>query len=72
VALREKQIRDAILSLRLDASRVTIIRGGFREAIFTEMWLSFDDAATPILTPTVDAKFVKVPVKTTKPRQRKK
>jgi len=56
---------------RFDTSRVTIMRGGFRETISTDFWISFDDTV-PILTPTVDAKFVKVPVKTTKPRRRKK
>jgi hypothetical protein len=55
-----------------DVSRITIMRGGFREEISTELWLSLDDAEKPVLTPTVDIKFIEMPAKTTKTRRRKK
>lgn len=59
------------LMRRFDMSRITVIRGGFRESVSTDLWLSFDNAEKPAPTPTVDEKFIKMPVKITKPRPRK-
>lgn len=55
-----------------DVSRITIMRGGFREEISSELWVSFDDAEKPIPTPTVDEKFVVVPKPARKSRPRKR
>ncbi|HXG83579.1 MAG TPA: hypothetical protein VNI84_06065 [Pyrinomonadaceae bacterium] len=56
---------------RFNGSRITIVRGGFRETTSTDLWLAFDDAV-PIPTPTVDEKFVVVPKPARKPRPRRK
>lgn len=55
-----------------DVSHITIVRGGFREEVSSELWLSFDDAEKPIPTPTVDEKFIVVPAPAKKSRPRKK
>jgi hypothetical protein len=47
------------------------MRGGFREHLSSELWLSFDDAAQPIPTPTVDKKFVEIPKQIRKPNRSK-
>ncbi len=43
-------------------NRVTVIDGGYREDVETELWISTDDNQKPVPSPTVDAKFVGVPV----------
>ncbi len=54
-----------------DVSRIKVMRGGFREHLSSELWLSFDDAAQPIPTPTVDKKFVEIPKQIRKPNRSK-
>ena len=39
IAKREKQIRGSINFRRYDASRLTMVRGGYREVIKTDLWL---------------------------------
>ena len=63
--------KNYLLFRNFDASRIAIINGGFREETSAELWLSFDDNEKPIPTPTVDKKFVEVPVQTRKPRRNK-
>lgn len=55
-----------------DVSRITIVRGGFREELSSELWLSFGDGEKPIPTPTVDEKFIIVPKLPKKLNRRKK
>jgi len=53
-------------------TRITIVRGGYREETSGELWLSFDDNEKPIPMPTVDLKFVEIPKPARKPRPRRK
>ena len=39
IAKREKQIRNAMAFRKYDISRITFVRGGFREVVKTEFWL---------------------------------
>lgn len=71
VARRDMVIRTHLRFRNFDMSRIIFVRGGFRETVSTELWLAFDEAV-PVLTPTVDEKFVLVPKPKTKPRARKK
>jgi hypothetical protein len=69
---RRMQLINNYLRIRgFDLSRITLMRGGFRENTSSELWLSFDDAVQPIPTPTVDAKFVETPKQVRKPSRRK-
>jgi len=43
----------------IDASRITIVNGGFREADDVELWIVPSGAAAPVATPTVQAGDVK-------------
>jgi hypothetical protein len=52
-----------------DSAPINIVQGGYREEAFSEMWLSFGDEK-PVPTPTVDAKFVKIPKPARKPRRK--
>ena len=70
-ARRETLIRNHFRFRNFDESRITFIRGGFRETVSTDLWLAFDNAV-PIPTPTVDEKFVVIPKPKAKPRSRKK
>ena len=48
--------RDYLTNERgIDASRITIVNGGFREADSVELWLVPSGAAPPLATPTVQA-----------------
>jgi hypothetical protein len=38
IAIRERQIRNAIMFRKFDSSRITIVNGGFRGIIKTEFW----------------------------------
>lgn len=38
IAIRERQIRNAILFRKFDSSRITIVNGGFRGIVKTEFW----------------------------------
>lgn len=46
---------------RYDLSRVTILRGGFREYNTVDMWVVPEGAELPTATPTVNEKFVVLP-----------
>jgi len=48
VAKREKQLRNSIIFRRYDASRITFVRGGYREVIKTDLWLVPPGAELPI------------------------
>jgi hypothetical protein len=39
IAIRERQIRNAINFRKFDASRITIVNGGFRGVVKTEFWI---------------------------------
>ncbi|CAN5658878.1 hypothetical protein BH20ACI4_BH20ACI4_10400 [soil metagenome] len=54
-----------------DSSRVTIIRGGFREYSTVDSWILPEGAEPPIPTPTVDKNFIDLPVKA-KPKKIRK
>lgn len=69
---RTNTIKNYSLMRRFDMNRMTIINGGYREKISTELWLSFDDAAKPVLTRTVDEKFIAAPKPTVRRQSRKK
>jgi len=68
---RDTMIHNYLRFRNFDVSRVTIVRGGFRETVSTDLWLAFDDAV-PVATPTVDEKFIIVPKPAKKLRPRKK
>ncbi|MDQ3132114.1 MAG: hypothetical protein M3Q99_15310 [Acidobacteriota bacterium] len=55
-----------------DLTRISIVRGGYREETSGELWLSFDDAEKPVPTPTVDKEFVEIPKPARRSRPRKK
>ncbi len=71
VVRRETMIRNYITFRNFYASRITFVRGGFRENISTELWLAFNNAA-PVPAPTVNEKFVITAAPTKKSRPRKK
>ncbi len=52
IAIREKQIKDAIRFRKNDASRITLVNGGFREIVKSEFWLVPAGAENPKLEPT--------------------
>ena len=55
-----KRARDYVVEQRgIDASRLTIVNGGFREADSVELWVVPSGAAAPRATPTVQAGEVK-------------
>jgi hypothetical protein len=70
VVRKDMFYRNYLRFRNFDTSRIIIVDGGFREKTSGELWLSFDDAVQPIPTPTVDRKFVAVPVQTRKSRRR--
>jgi hypothetical protein len=47
IAIREKQIRVSIQWRKFDASRITIVRGGFREEVKSEFWMIPPGAENP-------------------------
>ncbi len=47
IALRVKQIQRAILFMALDGSRITLVEGGFRGIIKTEIWIVPAGAENP-------------------------
>lgn len=56
--------RDYLVSQRgIDASRVTIVNGGFRETDSVELWIVPSGAAVPRATPTVKAGDVNPPTR---------
>lgn len=71
VEIRIKMVSNYTRARQFDTSRVTIVRGGFRETLSTDLWISFDGSA-PTPTPTVNEKFVVVPKLPRKPNPRKK
>ena len=71
VEIRIKMISNYIRARKFDTSRVTIVRGGFRETLSTDLWISFDGSA-PTPTPTVNEKFVFVSKSSPKTQSRRK
>jgi len=67
---RMQLINNYLRFRRLDVSRITLVRGGFRENTSSELWLSFDDNVQPIPTPTVDKRFIETPKQVRKPSRR--
>lgn len=47
-------------SRRLDAKRVIMLNGGYRENLVSELWLMRHGEPKPVATPTVKAKDVKL------------
>jgi len=47
IAVRERQIRNSITFRKFDASRITLVRGGFRGIVQTQLWLVPPGAETP-------------------------
>src|SRR5687768_6528451 len=47
IAIREKQIRVSINWRKFDASRMTFVRGGFREEVKSELWMVPPGAENP-------------------------
>lgn len=65
VEMLMKRAHDYIVKERgIDASRLTIVNGGFREADSVELWIVPAGAASPRATPTVQAGEVKPSKKT--------
>ena len=52
---RERFIRNQIAFRNQDASRIIIVRGGFREELATELWIVPNGAEPPVPTDTVAA-----------------
>ncbi|HXQ38896.1 MAG TPA: hypothetical protein VN843_33145, partial [Anaerolineales bacterium] len=48
-----------ILTRGIDADRVLVIDGGFRNELSGEIWFSNTGTPAPVLTPTVDKKYVR-------------
>ena len=59
---RERLLRNQIMFRNFDRNRITIVDGGYREEVSTEFWLVPADVSPPTPTPTVDRKFVDVPI----------
>jgi hypothetical protein len=56
--------RDYLITQRqIDASRLTVVNGGFREEDSVELWIVPSGAAPPRATPTVPASEMKAPAK---------
>lgn len=53
-----QSIKNIYKFMKRDMSRITIVRGGFREYNTVDSWLLFENAEPPTPTPTVDKKFV--------------
>lgn len=68
---RIRVINNYLRFRNLDMNRITIVRGGFREYLSSELWLSFDDAEKPVPTPTVDKSFIEIPKQVRKQSRRK-
>ncbi|MEO8072708.1 MAG: hypothetical protein ABI686_05615 [Acidobacteriota bacterium] len=66
-----QSIKNIYKFLKRDMSRITIVRGGFREYDTVDSWLLFENAEPPTPTPTVDKKFV-IPKIVRKSRARRK
>jgi len=47
IAVREKQFRNAIYFRKFDATRITLVRGGFRKKIKSELWVVPSGAENP-------------------------
>ena len=47
IAIRERQIRNAILFRKFDSSRITIVNGGFRPIVKSEFWVVPAGAENP-------------------------
>ena len=55
-----KRARDYIVTKRgIDASRLVVVNGGFREEDNVELWVVPSGAAAPLPTPTVQAGEIK-------------
>ena len=53
-----QSIKNIYKFMKRDMSRITIVRGGFREYDTVDSWILFEGAEPPTPTPTVDKKFV--------------
>lgn len=58
-----KSVNNIFRFRRYDLSRITIVRGGYREYNTVDAYLLLDDAEPPHPTPTVNKKFIAVPAK---------
>lgn len=54
VTVREGQIRNAIAFRKFDASRITMVRGGFFPTVKTELWIVPPGAESPLPTATAN------------------
>ncbi|MBA2619692.1 MAG: hypothetical protein H0U87_00680 [Acidobacteria bacterium] len=70
-AKRISLIRSSLKFRGYDMSQLTIVNGGYRENVSTDVWIAFDNAEPPEPTPTVDKKFVKKFVQPKKQPRRK-
>lgn len=63
IAIREKQIRVSIQWRKYDASRITFVKGGFREEVKTELWRIPPGAENPAPASTAEKldEFSKMP-----------
>lgn len=67
-----RSVRNYLGYRNFDLSRITIVRGGFREYSTVDSWIIPPGAEPPAPTPTVDNKFITLPVKNKKKAVRKK
>jgi len=55
-----KRARDYVVTQRgIDASRLVLVNGGYREEDNVELWVVPSGAAAPVATPTVQAGEIK-------------
>ena len=58
-----KSVQNYIGYRGIDLKRITVVRGGFREYSTVDSWIIPPGAEPPIPTPTVDKKFISLPIK---------
>ncbi len=61
LARRKWMIARYFSLINADTSRITLMDGGYRKEVTSELWISTDENQKPISTPTVNRRFVGVP-----------
>ena len=63
IRIRERQLRVSIQWRKFDASRITLVNGGFRENVKSELWMVPPGAENPVPSPTAKKydEFEKIP-----------
>lgn len=66
-----RSVKNVFRFRKFDINRITIIRGGFRDADTFDSWILLPGVEPPKPTPTVDNKFIDVPKSPKNSRKRK-